>query len=446
MTYITHKNKIVYNKTHKKINNKNICGKILKNDNEGWIELEIFGEPFERGFAHGFLLHKELERVIYIFPFLVKEHYKIDLDTFVKNTNNIKTVIQKKFPEYYDELNGIVSGAKYKGVDININFLIAWNSNMSMYEYYNNKNKKSRCSAFIATGIATEHNDIVMVHNSHSDFVEMSVFNIILTIKPTKGHVIKIQTAPGYISSGTDFFVCSSGIIGCETTIGRTNYNPIFGSPFFCRIRQAMQYGSTLDDYVNIMLENNAGDYGCSWLFGNINTNEIMLFEIGLKIHNIQRTFNGVLYGMNSAVDYNLRTIETTDKDIVDLTTSSGSRNVRLNFLLNQKYYGKINLQNSKKIISDHYDYSVKKIKMGKNSICNHGELEHKSKKPFFPRGAVDGKIVNTKLAKKMSFIGKWGSSCSRVFNTENFVKEHPKYKSWKNYLINFHNKKWTTL
>lgn len=445
MKFLTNKSKIVKNKTRKNINNKKICGKIIKRE-QGWIELEIFGEPFERGFAHGVLLHKEFERVLYILPFLIKEQYKTNLETFVKETNNIKHIIKTKFSEYYEELNGIVSGANYKGVNIDIDVLIAWNSNMSMYEYYNTKNKKSRCSAFIATGDATEHNDIVMAHNSHSNFVEMSVFNIILTIKPKKGHTIKMQTAPGYIASGTDFFTCSSGIIGCETTIGRTNYIPKFGSPYFCRIRQSMQYGSTLDDYVKIMLENNAGDYGCSWLLGNINTNEIMLLELGLKIHNIQRTFNGVLYGMNSAIDNNLLTIETTDKDIVDLNTSSGSRNVRLNYLLNQKYFGKINLQNSKKIISDHYDYSVNKIKMGKNSICNHGELEPNSKKPFFPRGAVDAKIINTELSKKMSFIGKWGSSCSRVFNVNNFIKEHSQYKNWEKYFVDYPNRKWTTL
>ena len=39
---------------------------------------------------------------------------------------NIKKVIQQKFPEYYEELKGIVSGAKYKGVNINIDILLIY--------------------------------------------------------------------------------------------------------------------------------------------------------------------------------------------------------------------------------------------------------------------------------------------------------------------------------
>jgi hypothetical protein len=112
-----------------------------------------------------------------------------------------------------------------------------------------------------------------------------------------------------------DWFICENGIIGCESTIGDINYNPEFGAPYYCRIRQAMQYGNSLDDYVKIMLENNAGDYPCSWFLGDTKRKEIMIFELAFKTHSVERKREGVFYGVNSVMDPKMRKKETVDKD-----------------------------------------------------------------------------------------------------------------------------------
>jgi hypothetical protein len=245
-----------------------------------------------------------------------------------------------------------------------------------------------------------------------------------------------MQTCAGYIASATDWFICANGLIGCETTISKINYKPKFGYPYFCRIRQAMQYGRSLDDYVKIMLHKNAGDYACSWLFGNIKTGEIMLFELGLTMHSIERTKNGVFYGMNSAIDYELRSKETNDYSYADITTSSGSRNYRLNDLLNKKYYGKINLSVAKKILSDHYDVLSGKDAMNSRCICKHTEMDDEAKQPNYPFGCTDGKVVDSAMAKNMKFWAKFGSACNRDFNVDRFIKKHPKYSKWRKVLI----------
>ena len=74
-----------------------------------------------------------------------------------------------------------------------------------------------------------------------------------------------------------------------------------------------MQYCNTLDDYESLMLKNNAGDYPCSWLLGDMNTNEIMILELGLNHHNKKITKNGIYYGMNSVMDPKMRVLETND-------------------------------------------------------------------------------------------------------------------------------------
>ena len=73
-----------------------------------------------------------------------------------------------------------------------------------------------------------------------------------LSIKPSQGNAFIMQTAPGCIASGTDYYVNSRGMICTETTIGGfSKYR--MGDPICCRIRQAVQYGKTLEDYVEIL-------------------------------------------------------------------------------------------------------------------------------------------------------------------------------------------------
>jgi hypothetical protein len=424
-----------------------IFGNIISKK-EGWIVLQVYGEPFQRGYAHGVLLYDEMKEITKTFPFIVEQELKQNFSKYMKDV--VKLIVPRvlnDYPEFYEEIRGMSEGFISKGVNVTVDYLIAWNSLLSMYSYYRN-NKIYKCSAFIATGKATEDGKIVMAHNTHADFVTGQMQNIIIYVTPTNGTPFSMQTAPGYISSGTDWFICSTGIVGCETTISSIKYKPEFGSPYFCRIRQAMQYGKSLDEYVSIMLKNNAGDYACSWLLGDINTNEIMLFEIGLNIHAIQRTYNGVYYGMNSAIDFKLRTIETNDKDLYNLEKSSGARNFRLNYLLNEHYYGKINVNNAKKILSDHYDVFLNKEQMNSRSICKHSELDEGklTGKPNYPFGCTDGKITNTVMASKMKFIGKFGSCCNRVFHANKHISKYPLYKKWKGILKDLPNKKWTVL
>lgn len=435
-------------KTKKKMNLK-IKG-IMSSKTEGWINIKIYGTPYERGFAHGYLLYDKLKKIIDTFPFIIENEFKQKPYEYIQLCNTlIKPNLQKHFPEFYEELVGISKGAFSKKVFISVDFLIAWNSLLSMDLYYKNLNNNKRCSAFIATGDATQNGDIIMAHNTHCDFINAQFFNINMTIIPEKGNSFIMQTAPGYIASGTDWFICSSGMIGCETTISNITYIPDFknGYPYFCRIRKAMQYGNTIDDYIEIMCLHNAGDYACSWLFGNINTNEIALFEIGLKHHSVKRTKNGVFYGMNSVFDNTIRENETNDNDLFNETTSCGSRNYRLHQLLNEKYYGKINIENAKLILSDHYDSFLNKDIMNANGICKHSEInDNNSTHKCNPYGCTDGKVVNSKLAKRLIYIGRFGSSCGRIFNKTDFIKKHPQYKSWRNHLVDIPKYKWINI
>jgi hypothetical protein len=449
-----------YYKTAHNSNNKtrkhsriSLSGKV-EGKRGGWIKICIWGGAYERGYAHGRLLHRELSRVVQIFPFVVKKELNASFSNYLETSNQyLLPIVRDHYPEYYEEMRGIVDGYRStshkKSASIDIHWIIAWNAYMSLYSLYK-EGGSERCSAFIACGDSTEKGDMIMAHNTHSDYVSGGVFNIIMTIVPSdgKGGAFRMQTAPGLISSITDWFVCANGLIGCETTISNIKYRPQFGSPLFCRIRDVMQYANSLDDMMEILLKWNAGDYASSWLFGDIRTNEIMRFEIGLKQHSVERTNNGVFYGMNSAVDYALRNLETTDNGGDDLNNSSGSRSYRLYHLLTEKYGGKLNMENAKKIMADHYDETKNANVMGSRGICRHTELDQSTmgRRAYYPFGCTDGKVINSKMAKEMHFVGRWGSCCGRVFKGSDFVKMHPMYKEYKEYLPDFPKETWVNL
>lgn len=436
--------------THKRPRPSSIHGSVLSTKG-GWKTIHVYGTPYERGYAHGYLLRKEMARVPQVLRFVVKHELEVNryADYASVCRRLVKPIIKTHFQELYEEMEGMVKGAA--NPQISIDTLIEWNCVLSMYSYFENtvKNQKDeRCSAFIATGDATEDRKIVMAHNTHSDFVSAQTQNIIQYMTPSQGTPFVMQCAPGFIASGSDWFLCANGMIGCECTIGDMKEKPEFGYPYFCRIRMAMQYGTDIDDYVRIMTDNNAGDYACSWMFGDIRTNEIALLELGKNHSSLKRTHNGVFYGMNTVMDYKVRALDTKDADFYDLSTSSGSRNSRLDFLLNTKYYGRINKEVAKSILADHYDSHINKDKRSSRGICSHSEMvdEDEEWDYSYPYGCTDGKVVDTELAKNMNFEARFGSSCGRTFNAKEYIERHPSFEAWKGILQNFYDYEWQTI
>jgi hypothetical protein len=307
-----------------------------------------------------------------------------------------------------------------------------------------------RCSAFIANGSWTADGKIVVAHNNFSNFVDGQFARVVVDLKPTKGNRFIMMGFPGWIWSGTDFFVTSKGIIGTETTIGGfiAYENNI---PIACRIRQAMQYGNTLDDYVSILLDGNSGDYANSWLFGDTNTNEILRIELGLKYHNVERTKNGYFIGFNAPYDPRIRNLECVNTGFDDLRRHQGARRVRLADLMDH-YKGKLDIKAAQEIMADHYDTYLKKENPCSRTCCSHYELDAREymsdpsrPKPFQPRGALDGNVCDTTMAKAMSFSLRWGNSCGIPFDKNKFCDEHREWDYLRPYLEDRPQQPWTT-
>ena len=426
----------------------------------GWKYISIYGKPKERGYAYGYLCVNDFKEIQIMLKFFMMESYGEEWTYFVERIKtDFKDMTEKEFPELYEEMVGITEGLNNGGCHTNIDEIIAWNFYLSISYWYGLVSEtriskeggaKDHCSAFMAVGDWTEDGKIVCAHNSFSDFIDGQYSNIILDIKPEKGHRIIMQTSPCWIWSGTDFFVTSKGIIGTETTIGGFfPYEKRF--PIGYRIRKAMQYGNSLDEYCKILLHENSGDYANSWLFGDINSNEILRIELGLKYHNIERTKNGVFIGFNAPYDEKIRNLEVANSGFYDVRRHQGARLVRLSDLMDE-HKGKINIDIAKKIIGDHYDvYLEKDNNPCSRTVCSHYNLDAREymsdpgrPKPFALHGAVDGFICTSDLADKMSFVGKYGSSCDTPFNKIDFFKKHRQWENFSPYVKDRPNEPWT--
>jgi len=429
-------------------------------EKNGWKYISIYGKPKERGYAYGYFCAEDFKEIQKMLKFFMMESYGQEWEYFIDEiSKGFKELTEKDFSELYEEMVGITEGLNAAGTKTTIDEIIAWNFYMSLPYWHSiisdvksgkEGGAKDHCSAFMAVGDWTEDGKIVCAHNSFTDYIDGQYSYVILDIKPEHGHRIIMQTSPCWIWSGTDFFVTSKGIIGTETTIGGfIPYEKRY--PIGYRIRKAMQYGNTLDEYCEILLYENSGDYANSWLFGDINSNEILRIELGLKYHNIERTKNGFFIGFNATYDERIRNLEVQNSGFYDIRRHQGARLVRLGDLMDE-YKGKINIDIAKKIISDHYDvYLEKENNPCSRTVCSHYDLDAREymsqsdrPKPFAPHGAVDGIVCDTSLAKKMSFIGKFGSSCDVPFDKDEFCKKHRQYYKFCQYLKSRPTQPWT--
>jgi len=412
----------------------------------GWIYLHTEGGPGERGFQHGYLLAKEIGENLRVTRRLWTYGSSMDWSWFL--TNTIPFLEPKVDSEDLAELDGLVQGLKAAGVESSRQEMIVFNAWFELNWYWWPKELKKlkdqpgpavkqSCSSFIATGRATADGGVVLGHNSMVDYPE-AFFNVVMDLQPATGHRILMQTAPGWIHSGTDFFVTDAGLVGSETTIGNFDGYEEKGVPEFVRVRRAMQDANSIDEWCAIMRKGNNGGYANAWLLGDVNSREIARLELGLKYDRLEKSRDGYFTGSNIAEDPKILRMET-DANENDVRLSTIGRRVRWKQLMAQ-YQGKIDLGLAKRFEADHFDSFFRRERAGGRTLCGHNELDDQywgawPGAPFYPAGTFDGKVVDTKLAKRMSFAARWGSACGKAFDAPKFLSVHPQF-DWMNDIL----------
>lgn len=415
-----------------------------RHEKNGWIYLHIEGKPEERGFQHGYLLAKEIKEALRQMNEVW--HYQTAMDWQWLVDRSAKMFNSKIDKENMTEMEGIVEGMKSAGVTTTRDEIVAYNASTEFMGYWwpqvkdsispNSPDpKKESCSSFIATGSMTTDGGIVLGHNTMSSFYYPDC-NVILDILPEKGYRILMQSVAGLIHSETDFFITSAGLVGSETTIGGFFPFDETGVPEFSRMRHATQYASGIDEWCEIMKEGNNGGYANAWLIGDVNTNEIARLELGLKYVGFEKKKDGFFTGSNVAEELRILRFETKSSEL-DIKISSVARRVRWKQLMKENA-GKINLELGEKFEGDHYDTYLNTNTPDMRTLCSHPDLDpdpYGVDIPYSPWGTIDGKIVDSKMAKQMSFVARWGSACGIPFSAKSYLEKHQQF-DWMTGLI----------
>jgi hypothetical protein len=231
--------------------------------------------------------------------------------------------------------------------------------------------------------------------------------------------------------SDDDFGINSAGLMVTETTItGYDLFDPN-GVPEFVRARRAIQYASSIDEYVRIMLDHNNGGYANDWLLADNKTGEIARFEIGLKMHRVWRTKDGYFVGSNFPSDPDFIKKET-DFDPSNMGSSANARHKRWEELMTQSK-GRIDVEMAKKFLADHWDSYEGKEDRDERSLCGHAANSPRGVPewqwpPYSPGGAVTAQAADSTMAKNMSLQARAGYPCGEDFIADKFLKEHPEF------------------
>lgn len=306
----------------------------------GWIYLHIEGQPYERGYQHGRLMSKE------IVQYMARCAAVLDRNGKSKSWDLARTTAGALFlhgfdKEILEEMKGIAegasdAGARWDGRRIDLSDMVVVNTTVELGDlneamrvtpngleglhlispvsYNPQPSAADHCSAFAATGKATRDGRMVIGHVTWWPLTLAEQTNVMLDLKPTTGHRVLMQSYPGGIESGTDWYQNDAGVVLTETTIRQSPFNPD-GIPVAFRARKAIQYGDNIDKVVEYLSTKNNGLYTNEWLIGDARTNEIAMFELGTYKTRLWRSSKndwfggteGFYWGDNNAKDLNVR-------------------------------------------------------------------------------------------------------------------------------------------
>jgi hypothetical protein len=290
----------------------------------GWIYLHIEGKPYDRGYQHGYLMAHEIP------AYLARCAYDLGGKPDAPSWDQFRTTANALFlrgfdTEILEEMRGIADGANAHGAKwlnrkLDLTDIVVANTTVEMGELqwavsttptgleglhfdlpgYARQAKKDavtdHCSAFAATGPATRDGKMVIGHVTWWPLTLAEQTNVMLDIKPETGHRLLMQSYPGGIESGTDWYQNDAGVVLTETTIDQTPFN-INGTPVAFRARRAIQYASNIDDVVRELGTRNNGLYTNEWLIGDAKNNEIAMYELGTTHTRLWRSSKGEWFG-----------------------------------------------------------------------------------------------------------------------------------------------------
>jgi hypothetical protein len=289
----------------------------------GWIYLHIEGKPYDRGYQHGYLMAGEISEYLARCSYLLGG--RTDEETWDTFRTSANALFLRGFDrEILEEMRGIVDGANAHGAKflnrkLDLIDLVVANTAVEMgklraavlmtptgleglhfsppgYSRPARDAATDHCSAFAAAGPATRDGKMVIGHVTWWSQTLGEMTNVMLDIQPSGGHRLLMQSYPGGIESGTDWYQNDAGVVLTETTIRQTPFNRN-GTPVAFRARRAIQYGGNIDEVIHELGTRNNGLYTNEWIIGDAKTNEIAMYELGTNHTRLWRSSKNEWFG-----------------------------------------------------------------------------------------------------------------------------------------------------
>ncbi|MCM2258609.1 MAG: C45 family autoproteolytic acyltransferase/hydrolase [Vicinamibacteria bacterium] len=252
-----------------------------------------------------------------------------------------------------------------------------------------------KCSSLSATGPATASGKPVFFQIFMWDGYTGAHFNVILDVVPEKGRRFVMQTFPGGIHSGTDFYMNDAGLVIGETTVLQTPFEAE-GEPQSSRIRRAIQYGTSIDEAAAILRAKNNGMYTNDWTMADVKTGESAILLLGTKQSKLWRSTDspapfgtpGFLWANNNARDPLVRReVAAQPEDApFDSTFTPANRDVAF-----QQFYAR-----------------------QKGQIDVESAIELMASSPINRPHACDGKVTDAEMASQLVFMAHQGKTTQR--------------------------------
>jgi Phospholipase B. len=322
---------------------------------DGWLVVHLEGTPYQIGYQNGYLTAENAN------------YWLLSYLGGPEDRQTAREIAQEfvwdKIPaEYQGQLKGIAAGLQAKGYDWDVWDVIAcnqWADQEAFQAPYQEERSEEPegCSAFITTGDATITGEIIIGHNTWCPYNEDFMYNVIYDVKPENGYSYRYQSAGASIWSGEDWYLNEAGLMLVETSIGEQPMNPE-GNLHFTTMLYAVQYSDSIDEWFDTITANNNGGNQAEWLIGDVKTGEIASLQLLTTDWDFHRTFNGFFGSSNHLWSGRLRKLINAEEP--DPESGSYARYIRWG-QLRDKYYGKIDIDVGKLMLSDHYDTLLKR-------------------------------------------------------------------------------------
>jgi hypothetical protein len=390
-------------------------GPAFRYEDRGWVFVHVEGAPYARGRQFGKLVWEEIST--YIQKLSVRALEKDPAHGWSELRTLADSLMLRRYdPELLEEMKGIADGAAAAGAQVHgrkvdlvdvvtMNSAIDLDSmrgalpvtpsavtgkTFSAEDELALPDRLHKCSSLTATGPATASGRPVFFQIFMWDGYTGVHFNVVLDVVPEKGRRFVMQTFPGGIHSGTDFYMNDAGIVIGETTVLQTPFDAE-GEPQSSRIRRAVQYGTSIDEVAAVLRTRNNGMYTNDWTIADAKTGESAILLLGTAQSRLWRSTDrpapfgtpGFLWANNNARDAGVRREVAAQPEDAPFDSTFTPMNRDVAFLrFYEAHEGKIDVESA---------------------------VELMASSPINRPHACDGKVTDAEMAEKLVFMAHQG-------------------------------------